>query len=227
MSPRTALLLGASGLVGGHCLKLLLADPFYDKVIAPVRRPLAVEDDSLLQIQIDFDRSEEHAAEFRANDVFCCLGTTIKKAGSQDAFSKVDLIYPSRFAEIALANGADQFLLVSAVGADPDSSIFYNRVKGEVEEAVAHYDFDTFHIFRPSLLLGKRRENRLGERFAMQMSKLLSFVLVGPLKMYRPVEAEAVAFAMVEIAKEGWQGRHVFSSEMIRSIYQASTTTRV
>jgi uncharacterized protein YbjT (DUF2867 family) len=224
MSPRTALLLGASGLVGGHCLKLLLADPFYEKVVAPVRRPLAVEDDSLLQVQIDFERIEEHVAELRADDVFCCLGTTMKNAGSQEAFSKVDLTYPRRFAEITLANGAEQFLLVSAVGADPDSSIFYNRVKGEVEEALAHYDFDTFHVFRPSLLLGKRLGNRPGERFAQQISKLLSFALVGPLKMYRPVEAEAVAFAMVEIAKEGWQGRHLFSSEMIRSIYQASAS---
>jgi uncharacterized protein YbjT (DUF2867 family) len=223
MSPRTALLLGASGLVGGHCLKLLLDDPFYEKVVAPVRQPLAIEDNSLLQVQVDFERIEEHVAEFRANDVFCCLGTTIKKAGSREAFSRVDLTYPSRFAEMALANGAGQFLLVSAVGADPDSSIFYNQVKGEVEEAVAHYDFDTFHIFRPSLLLGKRRENRPGERFAQHISRLMSFALVGPLKMYRPVEAEAVAFAMVEIAKEGWQGRHVFSSEMIRSIYQDST----
>jgi uncharacterized protein YbjT (DUF2867 family) len=219
MCSRTALLLGASGLVGGHCLKLLLDDPFYDRVVTPVRRPLPVENDSLTQIEVDFDRIGDHSPELQGDDVFCCLGTTIKKAGSQEEFSKVDLIYPSRLAEIALANGASQFLLVSSVGADPNSSIFYSRVKGEVEEVVGHFDYKTFHVFRPSLLLGGRGESRPGEWLAQQISRLMAFAFVGPLKIYRPVEAEAVAVAMIDIAKQGWQGRHLFNSEMIRSIY--------
>ena len=222
MNQRTALLLGASGLVGGHCLRLLLADPCYGRVIAPVRQPLAVEDESLIQLLVDFERIDEHRSELRGDDVFCCLGTTIKKAGSQEAFNKVDLTYPTLLAEIALTNGASQFLLVSSVGADPDSSIFYNRVKGEVEEAVGRFDFDTFHVFHPSLLLGERSESRPGERFAQQIMGHLSFAFLGSLKKYRPTKAEALAFAMVEIAKERWQGRHVFNSEMINSIYQAA-----
>ena len=166
MSQRTALLLGGNGLIGSQCLKFLLDDPLYKKVVTPVRQKMAVSHDSLVQIQINFDRIEDHKDELECDDVFCCLGTTIKKAGSQEEFRKVDLTYPDRFARVAVEKGASQFLLVSAVGADSGSSIFYNRIKGEVEEAIGHYDFDTFHIFHPSLLLGKRQESRPGENFA-------------------------------------------------------------
>ena len=161
---RTALLLGATGLVGGHVLDLLLASPRYSRVRVLGRRRLARTDAKLDSQEIDFDRLARHAELFRVDDVFCCLGTTIAKAGSQEAFRRVDLSYVVEAASLASEAGAEQFLVVSAVGADPDSRVFYNRVKGEMEAGVKRLPFRAVWILRPSLLLGEREEFRLGEK---------------------------------------------------------------
>lgn len=215
---RTALILGATGLVGGHCLKLLLEDAAYGKVIAPGRRKMPMEHAKLEQHVIDFDRLDEAADLFKATDVFCCLGTTIKKAGSQAAFYKIDFTYVYESAKLAQENGAQQFLLVSALGADTGSRIFYNRVKGEVEAAVSSLPFRGVQIFRPSLLLGQRDEFRRGEQIAERAAKIFSFIFVGPLKKYRPIHARYVARAMVRIAREQPSGVNIFESEAIRAL---------
>jgi len=219
MRKKMALLLGGSGLVGGHCLDYLLNDEYYTQVKALVRRPLSVEHPKLIQHQVSFDKLKDHLAKIKANDVYCCLGTTIKKAGSQKAFRKVDFSYPKEIAKLSLANGAEQFLLISALGANPNSLIFYNRVKGEVEQAIAQCGFQGFYIFRPSLLLGERKERRLSEEFGQKIFQWLSFGFMGVLKKYKPIEGKAVAFAMVEIAKEQRQGKQIFESSHIQSIY--------
>ena len=185
MNTRKALLLGASGLIGGHCLALLLQDDTYDEVIVLLRKPLPQTHPKLTQHLVSFDRLAEHAAWLAADDVYCCLGTTIKKAGSQEAFRKVDFTYAYEAAQLAVANGAEQFLLVSSLGADANSSVFYSRVKGELELAVSALPFTAVSIFQPSLLLGERAEFRLGERLAEPFAKALSFLLLGPLKKYR------------------------------------------
>lgn len=130
MNDRTALLLGATGLVGGHCLNFLLNDESYGRVSVLGRRPLEREHPKLEQHLVDFDRLENSAELIQAQDVFCCLGTTIKKAGSQEAFRRVDFEYPLQSARVAARQGAERFLIVTAIGADPGSRIFYNRVKG-------------------------------------------------------------------------------------------------
>ncbi len=183
-APRIALLAGASGLVGGHCLRLLLAEPAYGRVIALGRRALPLQ----------------HAKLEQKLDVYCCLGTTIKKAGSQDAFRRVDHDYVVALAQAAKQAGARRFLLVSALGANPRSHIFYNRVKGEVERDVSAVAFAAVHIFRPSLLLGERAESRPLERLGTLAFGVLAPLLVGPLRPYRPIAAEAVAQAMVRAA---------------------------
>jgi len=216
---KIALLLGGSGLVGGHCLDYLLNDAYYTQVKALVRRPLSVEHPKLIQHQVSFDKLKDHLTKIKANDVYCCLGTTIKKAGSQKAFRKVDFSYPTEIAKLSLANGTEQFLLVSALGANPNSLIFYNRVKGEVEQAIAQCGFQRFFIFRPSLLLGERQERRLSEEFGQKFLQWLSFGFMGVLKKYKPIEGKAVAFAMVEIAKEQRRGKQIFESSHIQSIY--------
>jgi uncharacterized protein YbjT (DUF2867 family) len=219
MVQKTALLLGGSGLTGGHCLEYLLNDAHYNQVVALVRRPLSVEHPKLIQHQADFHRLDDCLAGMRINDVFCCLGTTIKKAGSQKAFYEVDFVYPTEIAKLSLASGAEQFLLISALGADPGSAIFYNRVKGEVEEAIARYGFKGFYIFRPSLLLGKRRESRPAEKFGQKLFHWFSFIFKGFLQKYRPIESRAVAFAMVAVAKEQPLGKRIIESRRIQAIY--------
>jgi uncharacterized protein YbjT (DUF2867 family) len=215
---KTALLLGAGGLAGGHCLQLLLEDEAYAKVIIWVRKPLALRHPKLEQAVVDFARLESYAQQAKANDVFCCLGTTIKKAGSQAAFRQVDFTYPIEIAKIAAANGAEQFLIVTSLGANPKSAIFYSRVKGEVEAAITPLPFRAIHIFRPSLLLGERQEVRPGEKIAEKVAGAFSFLLRGPLRKYRPIHARVVAAAMVEVAKRNLSGVNIFESERIQEV---------
>ncbi len=216
---KTALLLGGSGLVGGLCLDYLLNDSYYTQVKVLVRRPLSVEHPKLIQHQVDFDKLKDQHSKIKANDVYCCLGTTIKKAGSQKAFRKVDFGYPKEIAVLSHANGAEQFMLISALGANPNSSIFYNRIKGEVEQAIAQCGFQGFYIFRPSLLLGERQERRLSEEFGQKIFQWFSFGFMGWLKKYKPIEGKAVAFAMLQMAKEKRRGKQIFESSHIQSIY--------
>jgi len=215
---RTALLFGATGLVGGHCLDLLLADEIYGKVITIGRRNIDRDHPKLEHHSIDFERLIDYVDYIAAEDVFCCLGTTIKKAGSQEAFRKVDFTYPHELAKIAKSNGAEQFLLVSSIGADAKSSIFYNRVKGELEEAIRRIPFDAFQIFRPSLLLGEREETRLGEQVAEKVLGTLSFLFIGPLAKYKPIHASTVAAAMVRIAKAQPRGVNIYESSKIHTL---------
>jgi len=218
MEARSALLLGATGLVGGHVLDLLLDDPAYGSVLALGRRALPREHPKLRQEVVDFDRVRDFADRVRAQDVFCCLGTTLRAAGSREAFRRVDLDYPRALAEAAARNGAERFLLVSSMGADANSSFFYNRVKGEAEDAVRTLPFKEVVVLRPSLLLGDRAERRPGEALAQRVMPRLSFLLAGPLRKYRPVEAGTVARAMVRLAKSGGRGVRVLESDAIQAM---------
>ena len=215
---RTAILLGATGLVGGHCLDLLLEGDAYDRVVSLGRRPVAREHPRLGQHAIDFDRPDEWRELVRGDDLFCCLGTTIKNAGSQEAFRRVDFEYPLAAAHAAAANGVGQYLIVTALGADATSGVFYNRVKGEVEDALRGAGLPSLQIFRPSLLLGERAELRIGERVAEAVSRALPFVFSGPLRKYRPVEARDVARAMLAVAARRPAGANVFESNAIQEI---------
>ena len=215
LSPRTALVAGATGLVGGQVLRLLLADPDYSQVTVLTRRALPLAHPKLAARVVDFDRLAELSPFPKAQDVFCCLGTTIRQAGSREAFSTVDFTYVHDVARLAARAGAAQLLLVSAVGANPKSRVFYNQVKGKVENAVRALPLHAIHIFRPSLLLGARAESRPGERFATLASRGLMWAFVGPFARYRPIAAETVARGMVRVAKDNRTGVHVYESEAI------------
>ncbi|HET7229457.1 MAG TPA: oxidoreductase [Longimicrobium sp.] len=217
-SGRTALVLGATGLVGGHCLELLLADASWSRVTVIARRPSGRSHPRLNEVAADFERLEEQAHAFAADDVFCCLGTTIRKAGSQAAFSRVDHDYVVRSAELARQQGARRFLLVSALGADPGSRVFYNRVKGEAERDVTALPFEGVALLRPSLLLGERAERRRSEALAQKAAPFLSPLLWGPLRKYRALPAAAVARAMVRLAREGFAGVRVVESDEIAAV---------
>ncbi|RNI29862.1 oxidoreductase [Rufibacter immobilis] len=216
VSAKTALIAGASGLVGGHCLQLLLQSPRYNKVISIGRKTLPVEHPKLQQLTVDFDHLEKHRHSLIADDVYCCLGTTIKKAGSKENFRKVDYQYVVNLAKVTSGHFATQFLVVSALGADGGSSIFYNQVKGEMEQAVKALPFTAVHIFQPSLLLGDRQEFRLGEKAAEVFMKGFGFLFKGPLNKYRAIEARTVAKAMLEAAKQDGGGVLVHPSEQMQ-----------
>ena len=215
---RTALIAGASGLVGGHCLDLLLAEPAYDSVTALVRRELPATHRKLRQVVVDFDRLGEKAALFDVDDLFCCLGTTIRAAGSQEAFRKVDHDYPMELGRLLKEHGGRQMAIVSSLGADPGSRFFYNRVKGEVEEGLGAMGLPALQIFRPSLLLGERSESRLGEKIGSVVMKLVGPLLVGSLRKYRGIRGADVARAMVRVALAEPSGRHIYESDRIAAI---------
>lgn len=203
------LLAGATGLVGGHCLTQLLADEDIGRVTVFTRRPLARTDPKLTTQVVDFDHLDRHAEAIDADIALCCLGTTHRIAGSPEAFAKVDHIYVAELARLAAARGIPRFALVSAVGADPGSPVFYNRIKGRAEAAVSELPFRAVHILRPSLLLGKRPEPRPVEDWSKPLAPLWSLFLWGSFSRYRPVAAEIVATRMVELAKSDQEGVHV------------------
>jgi len=215
---RTALVAGSSGLVGGHLLRQLLDNPAYDRVTALTRRALPLTHKKLVQQVVDFDRLAEVGDFPRVHDIFCCLGTTIRQAGSQDAFRKVDMTYVAELGRMAVRHRTTQFLVVTALCADPRSRVFYNRVKGETEEAIRRLQFEGIQIFRPSLLLGKREQSRPAERIAGLLSPLVGWVMMGPLARYRPIKAATVARAMVRVARDAPRGAHVYESDEIRRL---------
>jgi uncharacterized protein YbjT (DUF2867 family) len=205
---RSALLAGATGLVGSFLLERLLASPRYARVVVWARREIGKTHPKLKVEIVDFERLAQRRLE--ADDVFCCLGSTIRQAGSQRAFHHVDFDYPVALAGAAARGGAKRFLVVSALGANPRSRVFYNRVKGEMEKAVRVAAVPKTYIFRPSLLSGPRKEERPGEKIGLVVGALL-----GPLLgKYRPIHADRVAAAMVWAAEGDLPSGVIESAEM-------------
>jgi uncharacterized protein YbjT (DUF2867 family) len=215
---KTALIAGATGLVGKNCLEKLLQSPAYDSVIAVTRRPLGLSHPKLQCLIADFNKLEESAAKLKADDVYCCLGTTIRAAGSQEAFRKVDYTYVVEFARLARRNGAQRFLLVSAVNAKAGSRVFYSRTKGEAERDVAALGYSEVHIFRPSFLLGERPEHRPGESVGIAFFRMVEPFLLAGTRRYRSVQAADVAGAMVNAAQMNRAGVHRYEHDDIERL---------
>jgi uncharacterized protein YbjT (DUF2867 family) len=218
MIKKTALVLGATGLVGKELVKILLQQPTYEKIYLLVRKSLKPNHPKCEEHIIDFNKLATYNHLFQVTEVFCCLGTTIKKAKSKEAFRRVDYEYPLEAAKLAKENGAEKYLFISAMGANSKSLVFYNQVKGELEESLRNLDIPTLHIFRPSLLLGERVEFRLGENIAAKMSGVLNAILIGPLRPYRAIEAKKVAVAMVQAASFDLKGVKIYSSDRIEQL---------
>lgn len=210
---KSILLAGATGLVGRHCLQLLLADPAFERVVVLTRRPLPPGFPAAAKLEqhvVDFSRLDYHAALFDVDQVLCALGTTIKTAGSEERFREVDYRYPLQLARAALAGGARHFLAVSALGADARSRVFYNRVKGELENDLLALPYRSITIVRPSLLLGARDEFRMAE----EIGKRLAFLIPA---RYKPVQAADVAAVLVDEARSDRPGHRILESAEIRS----------
>jgi len=208
MENRIAVLAGATGLIGGQLLELLIKEDRYSKVIALSRKPLPVRHPKLENIIVQANELEKLSL-ITADEVFCCLGTTIKQARTKEAFRKIDFDYPLELAKRLKTNGASKFLLVSALGANKNSSIFYNQVKGEVEEAIGDVAFAYYHIFRPSLLLGERKEVRSGEDAAKIFYKIFGFLIPNKFKGIASIK---VARAMLHFAKDNAAGKFIHES---------------
>lgn len=238
---RTAIILGASGLVGSEVLKQLLADKdnseeiaqsyfssqvnsnkvpgqVFEKIKIFVRKPIAIKHPNLEQIIVDFDTIGNYSDSIKGDVIFCCIGTTIATAGSKEAFIKVDHTYPLEFAKIAKQNGVETFLLVSSIGADKTASNFYLKVKGDIEFSLEKLKFDSLIILRPSMLLGDRKESRFAESAGKVFMKLFSFAFIGKLKKYKAIQAAAVAKAMIRLSKMKIKGSAVFLSDELQQI---------
>jgi len=209
---RAAVLAGATGLVGRQLLELLLQDNYYRQVIALSRVPLAISHPKLSTIILQAGEWQK-LDHLEADDIFCCLGTTIRQAKTKEAFKQIDYEYPVVLARATVKNGAEQFLLVSSLGAHAGSRIFYNRVKGETERAVSNTGFQSVHILRPSLLLGERKEQRSGEDAAKWFYKIFGFVIP---QRYQAIDSAKVARAMAALAKEQKPGIHIHESDEIQ-----------
>jgi len=215
MKPLTAILAGATGLVGGECLRQLLASPRYGRVIVVTRRELdaSLQHEKLREVVVEFARLGDMKSRLRGDHVFCALGTTIRKAGSQQRFREVDYEYPLRLAQLTLKSGARHFSVVSALGASRSSPFFYSRVKGEMEEGLRQMGWPSLAILRPSVIAGDRAESRPLERLS---THLLRFAP----STWRPVAASDIAAAMIATALQEPPGVDVIESRQISGVAQ-------
>ncbi len=214
MDKKTALVAGATGLVGRELLRVLLDIDYYSKIVVLTRRELDIKDNRLEVVIVeDFDFLDDHVTHLNVHHFYCLLGTTMKKAGSKENFRKIDHDYPLQLAKLAREQpNFEHFLLVTSLGANSSSMIFYNRVKGEVEESISDLGLASLKIFRPSLLIGFREEFRLGEEIGKYISSFLSFFMIGSRQQLFTIEGKQVAEAMFQVARSHYQSKEVFTS---------------
>lgn len=213
-----AILLGASGLVGGELLNLLLADSNYSKVKVIVRKELPIKNNKLQQIIADFSTIEAHKDKLNAEVVFSCLGSTKKKTPDLKKYYEVDHDYPLLVAKLTKVQGVKSFHIVSSIGADASSSNFYIKMKGETEDDLKKVGFKSLHIYRPSLLTGERNEKRLLENLGEFVMKVINPLLLGSLKKYRSIAGKTVASAMHKQALSNNTGDFIYLSDKIKEL---------
>jgi len=215
---KKAIVAGASGLIGSEILKILLNDPIYSEVLAIVRTPMELNHPKFNQIAVNFDKLADFAHLIEGDVIFCTLGSTRKKTPDLAAYRKIDHDYPVKLANIAVENGINQFHLISALGADHNSSNFYTKMKGETEEDVKSSGVNALVIYRPSLLTGNRVETRFAEGIMQRLSKIINPLLVGSLRKYRSIAATTVAKVMTDLSKSDLKGIYVYESDDIQKL---------
>ena len=212
---KTALLFGASGLVGSHLLNQLISNNNYSKIKLFVRSAIDLNDPKIEIIQTDFNNLENHREDIKGDDCFFCIGTTKKNSPDKNEYKRVELEVPKQIAQIAKTNFVNSFVFVSSGYADPKSSGDYLKFKGEVEEELKKLNFLKLGVMRPSFLLGDRKEKRVGEKIGIFIFKLISPLLLGPLKKMKPIHSEIVARSMIKVANEDLQKNTFESNEII------------
>jgi len=215
---KTALLFGSSGLVGGHLLNQLIKDNQYSKIKLFVRTDPEISDPKVEVIKTNFNNLQNHKESIKGDDCFFCIGTTKKKSPDKDDYRKIELEVPKEIAKITKSNLVNSFIFVSALYANPKSSGDYVRFKGLVEEELKRLNFLKLGLMRPSFLMGDRKEKRVGEKIGIFIFKLLSPLLLGPLKKMRPIHSETVAKAMIRAANENLE-KNIFESNEIAELF--------
>ena len=214
---KKALLFGSSGLVGGHLLNQLIKDTNYSKIKLFVRSVPEISDPKVEIIKTDFNSLENHKEDIKGDDCFFCIGTTKKNSPDKDDYRRVELDIPKEIAKIAKSNLVNSFIFVSALYANPKSLGEYIRFKGLVEEELKELNFPKLGIMRPSFLIGNRKEKRASETIGIFVFKLLSPLLLGPLKKMKPIHSETVARAMIAVIQKDIQ-QTIFESNEILDI---------
>ncbi|MDB9923598.1 NAD(P)H-binding protein [Candidatus Pelagibacter sp.] len=215
---KTALLFGSSGLIGGHLLNQLIKDNKYSKIKLFIRTDPEISDPKVEVIKTNFNNLQNHKEDIKGDDCFFCIGTTKQNSPDKDDYRKVELEVPKEIAQIAKSNLVNSFIFVSALYANPKSSGNYVRFKGLVEEELKSLNFTKLGIMRPSFLMGDRKEKRVGEKIGIFVFKLLSPLLLGPLKKMRPIHSEKVAKAMIRAAN-GNSEKNIFESNEIAELF--------
>lgn len=211
---KTAILLGATGLTGTHLLELLLNNPDYSKIKVFTRSKINYSHPKLEEKLIDLLKLDEHAADFTGDVVFCCIGTTKAKTPDKELYRAIDYGIPVEAAKLAKQNGIDQFIVISALGANPESKIFYSRLKGEMERDLLELKIPETYILQPSLITGNRREKRTGENLSKHVMQFFDFAI--PAK-YKTIHAKTIAQAMIQLAKNQYP-QQVLTSETIKKV---------
>jgi uncharacterized protein YbjT (DUF2867 family) len=211
---KTALILGASGLTGSLLLDRLLSDDAYDTIKIFGRKTIGKSHPKLQEFLCDLLKLEEQAEQFTGNEVYCCIGTTVKKTPDKKIYHQIDFGIPVATAKLCVKNNIETIVIVSALGASAKSSIFYNRTKGEMQEAVAAEKIKNTFFMQPSFIGGNREEERAGEKIGIAIFKFVQPLLIGPLKKYRMILADSIAKAMIKVAKDGYDKQLIESDEI-------------
>ena len=212
---KTAIVFGSTGLIGGHLINQLIQDNYYTKIKIFVRSQTLINNEKVEVINIDFNNLGNHKTEITGDDCFFCIGTTKQNSPDKNDYQKVELDIPKEIAQIAKANSVKSFIFISSIYANPNSSGNYVKFKGLVEEELKRLNFSKLGILRPSFLMGKRKENRVGEKIGILTFSLLSPLLFGPFKKMRPISSEIVAKSMIKIAKQNLQKITFESDEIV------------
>ncbi|MDT0687900.1 nucleoside-diphosphate sugar epimerase [Autumnicola psychrophila] len=211
---KTAIILGATGLTGGILLRKLLDDDRYGKIILFSRSSANLDHSKIEEHLVDLFHLKEHSDKFKADEVYCCIGTTKSKTPDKDVYKKIDHGIPVAAAGLCEKNAIPCYVLISAMGADPKSKIFYSRIKGKTEKDVLEYDIKKTYILKPSLIVGDREENRTGEKIAKFVMEFFKPLMIGSLKKYRPITPEEIASAMIFLANDGHHQTRIESEEI-------------
>ena len=212
---KTALVFGSSGLIGGHLLYQLIKNDNYNKIKLFVRSEISINEPKIEIIKTDFNDLEKHKEDIKGDDCFFCIGTTKQNSPDKNEYQKVELDIPKKVAQIARTNSVNSFIFISSIYANPKSSGDYVKFKGLVEEELKKLNFSNLGILRPSFLMGNRKENRTGEKIGILTFRLLSPLLLGPLKKMKPINSEKVAKAMIKIANENLRKTTFESDEIV------------
>ncbi len=212
---KTAIVFGSTGLIGGHLVNQLIQDNYYSKIKIFVRSQTSINNEKVEVINIDFNNLGNHKTEITGDDCFFCIGTTKQNSPDKNDYQKVELDIPKEIAQIAKANSVKSFIFISSIYANPNSSGNYVKFKGLVEEELKRLNFSKLGILRPSFLMGKRKENRVGEKIGILTFRALSPLLLGPLKKMRPINSEKVAKAMIKISNGDFRQQVFESNEIV------------